>query len=202
MLAIFSQIHERLILRRCGNAGVRLIDQNNSWPLLFEHIATGEPPSESFGKSSYLLQMLIELCVCKLGPQGEELAWTFYQHLVLGQDDDGESLGFKEHVELQSWAPPVGWQESVLTKSVAHDGVCVTIRYGDIREVKRDQFSQEVRGFVEKTRATHNPTEPHILPFGVLILGCLMHRSPLPPEMWRAAFGPVTATKKRKRTKA
>ena len=201
VLAIFSQIHERLILRRCGNAGIRLIDQSNSWPLLFEHIATGEPSSESFGKSSYLLQMLIELCVCKLGPQGEELAWAFYQHLVLGLGDDGKSLEFKENVELQSWVPPAGWEEIVLTKSVAHDGICVTIRYGGIREVKRDQFGDEVRGFVEKTRAARNLTQPHILPFGVLILGCLTHRSPLPPEMWRAAFEPVTAAKKSKRTK-
>lgn len=201
VLALFSQIHERLILRRCGNAGVRLIDQNNSWPLLLEHIATGEPPSESFGKSSYLLQMLIELCVCKLGPQGEKLAWAFYQHLVLGQSDDGESLNFKESVELQSWVPPAGWEETVLTKSVAHDGVCVTIRYGDMNAVKREQFGDEVREFVEKTRTNDDPTQPQILPFSVLVLGCIMHRSPLPPEMWRSAFETPPPSKSKKRTK-
>lgn len=200
-LAIFVQIHERLVLRRLGKGGVRLIDQNNSWPLLLEHIATGEPLSENFGKSSYLLQMVIELCVCKLGVQGEELAWEFFQHLILGQLDGGESMGFTESVELQSWIPPAGWRQEVLEKPLGHEGSCLTIRYGTVNPVTRDEFSAEVRNFVNKTNEAHPIKKPQLVPFGASVLGCIMHKSPLPPEMWREAFRESGKTTKRNRTR-
>ncbi len=188
VVAVFSQIHERLLLRRLGNAGVRLIDQNNSWPLLLEHIAVGKPLSDSFGKSSYLLQMVIEICTCKLGEKGEQLAWQFHQHLVLGLDDDGNSLKFPETVELQSWVPPLDWQQTVLEKPIGNEGVCITIRYGADEPVSRGQFGSEVRTFVEEMRKAYDQNVPQTSPFGASVLGCIMNHSPLPPEMWRAAF--------------
>jgi len=201
-LAIFTQIHERLVLRRRGNGGVRLIDQNNSWALLLEHIATGEPLSESFGKTSYLLQMIIEICVCHHGVPGEKLGWDFFQHLILGQTDDGHSMNFPEAVELQSWVPPAGWRQAVLEKPLGHEGTCITIRYGGIRPVTREEFGVEVRNFVSKTRKAHARKELQSVPFGASVLGCIMHRSPVPPELWRDAFEKpdASASKRRKAT--
>jgi hypothetical protein len=39
-LAIFQDIHQRVLYRRLGQGGQRLIDQSNSWPNLLEFIAT------------------------------------------------------------------------------------------------------------------------------------------------------------------
>lgn len=201
-LAFFSNIHERLVLRRRGSGGVRLIDQNNSWALLLEHIATREPLSDNFGKASYLLQMIIELCVCHHGSQGEELGWAFFQHLILGQDDDGNSMGFPESVELQSWMPPVGWRKAVLEKPLGHEGTCITIRYGDLKSVTKENFGADVRNFVSKTKSAPAQKEKQPVPFGASVLACIMHKSPLPPEVWRSALEKPAEPASKKRSPA
>lgn len=81
---------------------------------------------------------------------------------------------------------------------------CITIRYGTVNPVTREQFSAEVRNFVSKTSEAHAMNEPQLVPFGASVLGCIMHKSPIPPEMWREAFresGKTANTNKAKRGK-
>lgn len=194
---VFSDLHLRLLHRRLGNGGIRLIDQSNSWPNLFEFIATGEEPSESFGRSSYLLQMLIEICVGGLGPGGPGLARQIYGHLIEGRGDDGKSFEFAERVELQSWVPPDDWADRVLEGAVGYSGICVSLNsYYDFRDNERSDFPARVEGFVEQTRAAHPFKQPMGIPATVLVLACILHRSPLPPEFWRMGlFTPANETK-------
>ena len=189
VLAVFSDLHQRLLHRRIGNGGVPLIDQSNSWPNLFEFIATGEEPSQAFGRSSYLLQMLIEICAGGLGPNGEELSTSIYRHLIEGKGDDGKSLEFSERVELQSWVPPDDWAELLLKGPVDRLGISVTINsYYDWKEEDRSDFPARVVDFVSQTRKAHPFQQPMGLPASVLILASVLHRSPLPPEFWRSGL--------------
>jgi hypothetical protein len=188
-LSVFSDIHKRLLHRRIGNGGVRIIDQSNSWPNLFEYIATGEEPSEAFGRSSYLLQMLIEICTGGLGEDGQSLGKQMYRHLIEGVGDDGKSFEFKEQVELQSWAPPNDWAERLLEGPVDHLGVCITVnRYYGWNENDRSNFSSRVESFVAQTRKAHPFEQPRGIPATVLVLASILHRSPLPPEFWRTGL--------------
>ncbi|MES2437980.1 MAG: hypothetical protein V4584_02870 [Verrucomicrobiota bacterium] len=202
VLEIFHDIHERLIFRRIGHGGVRVIDQSNSWALLLEFMATNEPPSESFGKSSYLLQMIIEICVCKLGREGEALAWAFFQHLVLGQDDFGKSFEFPETVELQSWVPPSAWLDKVLAGPVGNEGICVTVQYSRLGTLDVNTFSPKVREFVETMRNTYPAESLEGIPYGAVVLACVMHDSPIPPEFWRSALESPPPFKSRRKSKA
>jgi hypothetical protein len=186
VLEVFSDIHHRLLQRRIGNGVVRVIDQSNSWNNLFEFIATKENPSEAFGKSSYLLQMLIEICMRGLGAEGPNLGALIYRHLIEAKDDHGASFDFQERVELQSWAPPVDWADKLFQGPVSDSGVCITVNsYYDWTEVDRSDFQERVEAFVSQTRKAHPFESPNGL-MSSYILACILHRSPIPPELWRA----------------
>lgn len=201
ILNLFADIQERLVLRRRDGITARLLDQSNSWSLLLESIASGENSSPAVGRSSYLLQMLIEICVYRLGKEGEELAWAIYQHLIQGCTIDGHSFEFPEKVELQSWIPPDDWIDKILAGSIGHEGTCVTINYFASSKPNEEEFPAAVRLFIETTQASAPEVEYRGLPLAVIALACETHRSPLPPAFWRSSFGePEGKTKKRKST--
>lgn len=183
----FLQLHDCLLHRRLGHGGVRLIDQSNSWESLLEYIATGQPTSEAFGRSSYLLQMLIEIFTNGLGDGGPPLLQAYYTHLIEGKGDDGKSFEFKEKVELQSWAPPTDWSERILVGSLAHEGICISINgYLDWQETDYTVLPQRVEEFIREARKQHPFEWRPGIPPSVLVLACILHKSPLPPDFWRA----------------
>jgi hypothetical protein len=185
-LAIFTDIFQRLLYRRLGQGGQRLINQSNSWAHLLEFIATGEEPSEAYGRSSYLLQMIAEICARDFGADGHELLRRIYRHLIQGIDDNGNSFEFPERVELQSWAPPDRWAEKVLRGYVGHQGVCITVNtYYEESNPDLSDLADRVSSFVLQTRAAHPFKQTRGIPASVCILACLLHNSPLPPEFWR-----------------
>lgn len=188
---VFRQLFQKLLIRRSGNGGLRLIDQGNSWEGLLDQIATSESADESVGKSSYLLEMLIEICVGTLGEDGEALAIDIYRNLVCGIDAKGEPLNFSEQVELQSWIPPDDWCSRVLHGSVADTGVCISIMsFLEPGETDFGRLADRVRSFISESRAQHPPRywKDIKVPSAVLFLACILHKSPLPPEFWRCHF--------------
>jgi len=138
--------------------------------------------------------MLIEICVRGLGPDGPALAKKIYHHLIEGVGDDDQSFEFKERVELQSWAPPENWADSLLKGPVDASGICISVNsYFDWNEKDRSDFPTRVESFVAQTRCAHPFTHPVGIPASVLVLACIFHRSPLPPEFWRnGLFEPPT----------
>ncbi len=187
---IIGSIFERLMLRRLGYGGVRLIDQSNSWPLLLEYIATGVEPSESFGKSSYLIQMLLEICVGDLGEDGAALAEVIYRQLVAGKMESGEAIKFKERVELQSWVPPLDWIEKVLDGNIGNTGICITLNpYYGLPEDPDESLVAKICSLVTEMRAHHPMPIVPGMPLGAILLACLVHKSPVPPELWRLRCG-------------
>lgn len=186
VFTVYQDIFERLLHRRVGGGGVRVIDQSNSWQNLFDYMVTGEEPSEGFGKSSYLLQMLIEIATGGIGPNGPVLAQQIYRHLIEGVDSNGEPYGFAEEVELQSWIPPKEWADKVLQGPVHRTGIALSVKsYYQPNETDRSDFKARVESFVSETRATHPFTEPERIPGSVLFLASILHNSPIPPEFWR-----------------
>jgi hypothetical protein len=51
-------------------------------------------------------------------------------------------------------------------------------------------LSEKIREYVTQTRLRYPWNKPDI-PLAVLILACIKHRSPLPPEFWRGTIFPA-----------
>ncbi|MDF1658119.1 MAG: hypothetical protein P1U58_10950 [Verrucomicrobiales bacterium] len=188
VVSFFRQMIKRLIIRRSGHGGIRLIDQGNSWERLLERIAISEAAEESVGKTSYLLQMILEICVGDLGEEGRELAVEIFQHLILGKIDDEKSHDFPESVELQSWVPPEAWGRQVLAGYTGDLGITLTINsYFQQQRDNMDGFSENVLSFIQTARETHpvDYGQDTSVPAGVWQLACILHKSPVPPEFWR-----------------
>jgi len=191
VVEVFRLLVERLILRRAGLGGIRLIDQGNSWSDLLDHVASSDKTEESMGKSSYLLQMLLEICIGSLGTEGEYIAQRIHRDLILGIDKDGESYNFSEQVELQSWAPPEDWQTRVLESFCGNQGVAISIHsFLDPGDNDTGKLVERVKGFIKQSREQLplNYSKKIKVPAGVMYLSCILHKSPLPPELWRCRF--------------
>jgi hypothetical protein len=133
--------------------------------------------------------MVIEICVHGLGPNGSDLLRQIHLHLIEGKGDDAKSFEFPERVELQSWVPPKDWADRVLDGPVGNDGICVTVNgYYDWNQEDRSDLPARVESFVAQIRKAHPFDRATRLPATVLVLACILHRSPLPPEFWRTGL--------------
>jgi hypothetical protein len=190
----FYSMFQRLLFRRLGHAGCRIIDSDNSWESLFEYLATGEEPYAGFGRSSYLLLMIMEICLgapeLEDGHSGAELASVIHSQLILEKNGSGGKLPFKEHVELMGWIPPVDWPEKILEGQVT-GGVSVPAHFsGEENELA---LPATLRRFVQNTRQRMSLQNVPRVPTSVLVLACLKFNSPLPSEFWRIQlFGPMS----------
>ena len=145
----FHSLFEKLLYRRLGKAGCRVIDYGNSWETLFEFLATNEVPYTGFGRSSYLLLMMIELCLGAPNQEGDALASVMHRQLIHAENGDGGKLPFKEQVELMGWIPPSNWGERILAGRV-DDGVSLPANFS-VGETDAD-FPVALRRFIENSR--------------------------------------------------
>jgi hypothetical protein len=178
----FHILFERLLYRRLGKAGCRVIDYGNSWETLFEFLATDEEPHAGFGKSSYLLLMLMELCLGAPDKEGDGLADVIHRQLIHAENGDGGKLPFKEQVHLMGWIPPADWREHILTARV-DDGVSLPAYFSLTAE--ETPFPSALRRFVENTRKESPIVLLPATPPSALVLACQKHVSALPSEFWR-----------------
>lgn len=183
-------LYEALVVRRRRDHDpLRLIASDNDWESVFEFIVSGEPPSEGYGRSSYLLLMLMELGFSLAPDQRDDYLNAFDQILLNSRAGDGSKLKFKEPVELAGWAPPANWADLVLHEGLdSADDTGVSIMTHNFIQQPHDEpaaIAQRIESFVEQTRAKHPFATRQGIPFPVLALGCIKTRSPLPSEYWR-----------------
>ncbi|MCA9035677.1 MAG: hypothetical protein KDA91_11135 [Planctomycetaceae bacterium] len=181
----------RLTMRRSGLGQLPFIEGHNSVDLAFEFAATGERPHEFCDSSSVYLMCLLEL-ICMLPPDPRDaLLESTYRRLVLALTDEGEQMRDCKPIDLMSWIPPNDWGDRVLKKSLADEGECATIHFGKLGGEGPKSGSEivaEINVLVSETRSKRAFKYPSGLPLSVIVLGCLKHRSPLPPELWRRSI--------------
>lgn len=185
-----GSLYEALIVRRRRDHDpLRLIASDNDWESVFEFIVSGEPPSEGYGRSSYLLLMLMELGFSLAPDQRDDYLTAFDQVLLNSRAGDGGKLKFKEPVELAGWAPPANWTDLVLHEGLdSADDTGVSIMTHNFVQRPHDEpmtIAQRIESFVKQTRSKHPFNIHQGIPFPVLALGCIKTRSPLPSEYWR-----------------
>lgn len=181
----------RLTMRRSGLGQLPFIDGHNSIDLVLEFVATGERPHEFCDSSSVYLMCLLEL-ICSLPPtERKGLLENVYRRLVLAQTDEGTQMNGCESIDLMLWIPPDDWGERVLTKTLSDEGECANIHFGKLggdHLQSGQEINDGIMKLVAETRAKRKFEYPKGVPGSVIVLGCLKHRSPLPPELWRSSI--------------
>ena len=95
-----------------------------------------------------------------------------------------------------AWIPPEDWAKRVLIKSLANEGESQSL---EIFEEKSNDgggaaVATRIEEFVRQSRKTSKTKFPDDLPTAAIVLACLKHNSPLPPEIWRLSiFGELAA---------
>ena len=116
-----------------------------------------------------------------------------YRRLVLGRADCGAPMKGCAPIDLMTWIPPADWGDRVRTQSLDHEGECITIQMADFRGTepfRGSEIADILNKLVLETREKRKLKYPGGLPMAVAILACCRHRSPLPPEFWRAVAFP------------
>lgn len=154
--------------------------------LVAEYAATSIKPPEFTDNSSYLLLMILEICLSLKDEYRDELLNKYYRRIVRGTGDDGKSLSDFE-IDLIGWVPSDDWGEKILNEGVT-DGIAITTN--KFHEMPEDTkpLSEKIREFVRQSREKSQFKIPTDIPRAVFILACIKNRSPLPPDFWRGTI--------------
>lgn len=188
-----QMLTNRLFMRRSGNAQIPFIEGHNSLDLSFEFTATGKKPPEFCDTSSVYLICLMELLCSLPKERRDDLLKLVYQRIILGRADCGTQMEGCVPIDLMLWIPPADWGDRVLTKTLSDEGECATIQFAKLGAAEPsdgEEISRSIEMLVNETRAKRDFMWPEGLPLSVIILGCLKHRTPLPPEVWRRSIFP------------
>lgn len=181
-----SELESRLLIRRIKNSNLPFIEGRNRMDLVAEYVATSIKPPEFTDNSSYLLLMILEMCLSLEDKYRDELLDRYYRRIVRGIGDDGNSLSDFE-IDLIGWAPPADWREKILNESVT-DGIAITTN--NFHEIPEDTkpLSEKIKEFVKQSREKFPFKIPSDIPHAVFVLACIKHKSPLPPDFWRGTI--------------
>ena len=137
---------------------------------------------------------LLELCFSLPDAARDTLAGLIYGRLVKGKTGDGHAIDGSKPIDLMLWLPPADWHERILTTCLAKEGECVTIALSPYdRDLSNEELVGAIRQFVDVTRRDRPFQWKTEIPMSVVILACLRHGTPLPPELWRQSiFGEVS----------
>lgn len=177
--AWLHELTERIYVRYMGLCGITGIDYRNSWELLMDDLSGTDPRQSIPTASSYLLLMLMELCLSLPEGRGDAIVKSIHSRFVVEHEDESKRpKNAAGPVDLISWSPPEDWGDRILAGQ--DDG-----GYGITVALDHDNPASSLRNFVTKSLEVEaGKTFPACLP-SVLILGCLRHSIPVPPAMWR-----------------
>ncbi len=188
MLHWFIRLTNGLTMRRFGRAQIPFIEGRNSLELVFESVATGETPPEFCDKSSTYLTCLLELACGSRHSERAQMVEVIYRRLVLARTDENDSVKGAEPLDLTIWFPPKDWYPRVLIEPLGHEGSCYNVELGNRWAealTDGDEIIAATEQFVLECRAKEPMSIPTEVPMSVMILACLKHGTPLPPEFWR-----------------
>ncbi len=181
-----SELESRLLIRRVKNSNLPFIEGRNRMDLVAEYAATSIKPPEFTDNSSYLLLMILELCLSLEDKYRDELLERYYKRIVRGIGGDKKPISDFE-IDLIGWAPPDDWGKKILNESVT-DGIAITTN--NFHEIPEDTkpLSEKIREFVMQSREKFPFKIPNDIPHAVFVLACIKHKSPLPPDFWRGTI--------------
>lgn len=187
---IFLPLARELFFRRIGRSNVPFLNGSNSLSEVFSQVVSKESADKA--QSSFFVLMLLELCYLLDAPVRDTLVVKIHRWLVLGAADDGLIDGHKA-LHLTSWIPPKEWESKVFYGFV-DDGEEVTRGpLSDNPMAEASELIDEMKSFVTQMRQVAPHTINYALntPLSAIMLACIRHRSPVPPEIWRQSAFPA-----------
>ncbi len=172
-----------LLTRRAEMSGVPFIEARNRMDLVAEFAATSKRPPEFTDRSSHLLLVILELCFSLEESQRDELLNLYFEQIVKDVGGDGQSLDDNK-IDLLGWIPPDDWDERILREPV-RDGTAIMTHNFEFHPDDQWSLAEKIRDFVRQCREKSPPKGFIEVPQAALILACIKHQSPLPPEFWR-----------------
>jgi hypothetical protein len=186
---IFLELIQRLCLRRVEIGEIPFPDGYNSLENVFEQVASGNREKLVMAQSSFLVLMLMEMCLLFGKADRDSLVAMIHRRLVLGDTGSPRSQETKP-LTLISWIPPEGWDTRIL-KGPVEDGDVITCGpFSNDPDATAEQIILAMKSLVNKMRATGRQPDKLAIPLGPLVLASIRHKSPLIPEVWRAAAFP------------
>ncbi len=185
--AWLSNLETYLLVRRSGQANLPFIESRSRFDLVTEYATYNKRPSDFTDSSSYLLLMILELCLSLDDEQRDELLSRYLNRIVQGVTDDGHSFT-ETQIDLLGWAPPEDWSERILREGVYEGTSISTINFDD---QKGKSLSERVTEYIKQSRERFSFDFPRDIPRAVYILACLKNKSPLPSEFWRKMIFPI-----------
>ena len=183
-----GELENYLLTRRMELSGLPFIEALNRMDLVAEFAATSKRPAEFTDGSSYLLLMILELCFSLEESQRDELLKRYFEQVVKGVGEDGQFLG-NNKIDLLGWIPPDDWDKRILQESVT-DGTAIITHNFEFHPDDQRSLVEKIRDFVRQCREESPPKAFIEVPQAALILACIKHQSPLPPEFWRGIIFP------------
>ncbi len=177
-----------LLTRRAEMSGLPFIEARNRMDLVAEFAATSKRPPEFTDGSSYLLLVILELCFSLEESQRDELLERYFEQIVKGVGADGQLLD-NNKIDLLGWIPPDDWDVRILREPVT-DGTAILTHNFEFHSDDQRSLAEKIRDFVRQCREKSPPKAFIEVPQAALILACIKHQSPLPPEFWRGIIFP------------
>jgi hypothetical protein len=92
-------------------------------------------------------------------------------------------------IDLQGWVPAANWVDEILYQKIADDGEAQTLEtFAVPANADGTDIAAQIEDFVRQSRKGQKFVFPEGLPASMVILACLKHCSPLPPEFWRLSI--------------
>jgi len=192
--AIFRALIQRLRLRRLGHGPLPFIDGRNSADNVFEQVGAKPDTPLVQTQSSFLVLMLLEICCIFPVEIRDELICAIHRCLVFGGFDDSSDESSRP-LDLMSWIPPRDWARNAL-RGAREGGQSVAVEsLASTRSAEASEIFRALGRLVTESRKIVALELPEGIPLAAVILGCLRHKLPLHPELWRRfAFREPAAT--------
>ena len=175
-----------LIPRRRLNFNIPFIDSSNDLSLLASYITKQIKIRSSFNESSYLITMLLELCLVFEKRKATEIIDFLFKNII----DEKKEQGIKQ-INLVSWLPDKDWGKNMFSKQIKGTGID-TGNFVDKDKTKYDI----IKNFIEVSSKRDINISKLKTPITVYLLSCIKNNSPIPSAFWR-----MFIIKKQKRNK-
>jgi hypothetical protein len=158
---------------------------SNSLEFVFEYLATTEKPPEYNDQSSLLLLCLIEFAFSLPQEKRDKIISMYYKEIVIGQDSFGHKIEDVKPIDLMVWVPPDDWATKILTQRLNTEGESQVLSPLESHAPEAKEIVSYFEQFITLSRQSQKFEFPAGFPIAILVLACLKHQSPLPPEFWR-----------------
>jgi len=128
--------------------------------------------------------MILEICCILPEDWRDKLLPIIHRRLVIGAFDDG-APGSAPPLNLMSWIPPDDWCTKIFDDNMP-EGQGVFVPPFAQTEVPAGEILDGLRKLVSEMRQVQSQFQQgRDIPLSACVMAALLHRRPLPPELWR-----------------